>query len=90
VTAAAASSKDLAADFRGSITNASGDKAWPISSYTWLLVPSQIADGAKKKAIVDFLNWMLTTGQNDAQPLSYAPLPKSIVDKEKKQIAEIR
>jgi phosphate transport system substrate-binding protein len=90
VTAAAASSKDLADDFRGSITNAPGKSAWPISSYTWLLIPSQIPDPAKKKAIVDFLSWMLTTGQKDAQPLSYAPLPTSIVEKEKKQIALIR
>jgi len=90
VTAAAASSKELGADFRGSITNAPGPAAWPISTYTYLLIPTQIKDAAKKKAIVDFLDWMLTTGQKDAQPLSYAPLPKNIVDKEKKQIASIK
>jgi phosphate transport system substrate-binding protein len=90
VTAAAASSKDLADDFRGSITNASGPAAWPISSYTWLLIPSQIPDAAKRKAIIDFLGWMLTTGQKDAEPLSYAPLPKNIVAKEQKQIALIK
>jgi phosphate transport system substrate-binding protein len=90
VTAAAAGSKDLAADFRGSITNAPGDKAWPISSYTWLLIPSRIPDAGKKKAVTDFLTWMLTTGQKDAEPLSYAPLPKSVVEAEKKQIASIQ
>lgn len=90
VTAAAASSKDLKEDFRGSITNASGPAAWPISSYTWLLIPSQIPDAAKKKAITEFLSWMLTTGQKDAQGLSYAPLPKSVVDNEKKQIALVK
>jgi phosphate transport system substrate-binding protein len=90
VTDAAASSKDLADDFRGSITNASGAGAWPISSYTWLLIPTQIPDAGKKKAITDFLTWMLTTGQKDAQGLSYAPLPKSIVEKEKKQIALVK
>jgi phosphate transport system substrate-binding protein len=90
VTAAAASSKDLAPDFRGSITNASGAASYPISTYTWLLIPSEIKDQAKKKAIVDFLTWMLGPGQKDAQPLSYAPLPKKIVDLEKKQIAEIK
>jgi len=84
VTAAAQASKDLAADFRGSITNA------PISSYTWLLIPSQIQDAAKKKAITDFLGWMLTTGQKDAEPLSYAPLPAAVVAKEKQQIAAIK
>jgi phosphate transport system substrate-binding protein len=90
VTAAAAGSKDLASDFRGSITNASSPGAWPISSYTWLLIPSRIPDAGKKKAIVDFLDWMMTTGQKEAQPMSYAPLPKSIVDKEKMQIALIK
>ena len=90
ITAAAAGSKDLGDDFRGTITNSSGKTAWPISSYTWLLIPSQISDAGKKKGLVDFLNWMLTTGQKDAQPLGYAPLPKAVVDKEKKQIALIK
>jgi phosphate transport system substrate-binding protein len=90
VTAAAASSKDLGDDFRGSITNSPGAAAWPISSYTWLLIPSQISDPAKKKGITEFLKWMLTTGQKDAQPLGYAPLPKAIVSKEVKQIALIK
>ncbi|HVW84749.1 MAG TPA: phosphate ABC transporter substrate-binding protein PstS, partial [Bryobacteraceae bacterium] len=90
VTAAAQSSKDLAPDFRGSITNASGAGAYPISTYTWLLIPSRIQDGAKKKALTDFLQWMLTTGQKDAPALSYAPLPKNIVAAEEKQIAQIK
>jgi phosphate transport system substrate-binding protein len=90
VTDAAASSKDLGTDFRGSITNASGKAAWPISSYTWLLIPSQIQDAAKKKAITDFLSWMLTKGQTEAQGLNYAPLPKNIVAAETKQIAQIK
>jgi phosphate transport system substrate-binding protein len=90
VTAAAAGSKDLAADFRGSITNAPGAGAWPISTYTWLLIPTEIKDAGKKKAITAFLDWMMTTGQKDAQGLSYAPLPKNIVDKEKKQVASIK
>ena len=90
VTAAAANSKDLAPDFRGSITNAPGAGTYPIATYTWLLIPSQMADAAKKKALVDFLTWMLGPGQKDAQPLSYAPLPKKIVDLEMKQIAQIK
>jgi phosphate transport system substrate-binding protein len=90
VTAAAANSKDLGTDFRGSITNAPGAGSYPISSYTWLLIPSEIKDAAKKKAIVDFLTWMIGPGQKDAQPLSYAPLPKKIADLEKKQIAAIK
>jgi phosphate transport system substrate-binding protein len=90
VTAAASNSKDLGADFRGSITNAAGADSYPISTYTWLLIPSEIKDAAKKKAIVDFLTWMIGPGQKDAQPLSYAPLPKKIADLEKKQIASIK
>jgi phosphate transport system substrate-binding protein len=90
VTAAAANSKDLSPDFRGSITNAPGAGSYPISTYTWLLIPSQIPDASKKKAVVSFLNWMLGPGQKDAQPLSYAPLPKKIVELEKKQIDLIK
>jgi len=90
VTAAAAAAKDMPADFRASITNGTGDKVYPISSFTWLLIPSQIKDPAKKKAITEFLAWMLTTGQKDCQPLSYAPLPKDVVAKEQKQIALIK
>ena len=65
VTAAAAAAKDMPADFRVSITNAPAPNAYPISTFTWLLVPSEIKDPAKKKAITDFLAWMLTTGQKD-------------------------
>jgi len=80
----------MPADFRVSITNAAGDKAYPISSFTWLLIPTQIKDPAKKKNIVAFLNWILTDGQKDCQALSYAPLPAAVVAKEKKQIASIQ
>jgi phosphate transport system substrate-binding protein len=90
VTAAAAAAKDMPDDFRVSITNETGDKVYPISSFTWLLIPTQIKDPAKKKAITDFLTWMLTTGQKDCAALSYAPLPKAVVTKEQKQIALIK
>ena len=90
VTEAAKASKDLADDFRGSITNATGAGVYPISSYTWLLIPSHIEDATKRKAITGFLTWMLADGQKDAQALSYAPLPSSVVAKEKKQIAEVK
>ena len=64
VTAAAAgAAKAMPDDFRVSITNAPGKDAYPISSFTWLLIPDKIADAAKKKAIMDFLHWMLTDGQ---------------------------
>jgi phosphate transport system substrate-binding protein len=90
VTAAAAASKGLDKDFRGSIVNAPGPKSYPISSYTWLLIPSQIPDANKRKAITDFLAWMLKDGQKDAPPMSYAPLPQSVAAQVQKQIALIK
>ena len=90
VTAAAANSKEMPDDFRVSITNAPGAASYPISTFTWLLIPSEIKDGAKKAAIAGFLQWMLTTGQKDAQGLSYAPLPKLVMAKVQKQIAMIK
>jgi phosphate transport system substrate-binding protein len=90
ITAAAAGSKDLPADFRGSINNAPGEGSYPISTFTYLLIPTEIKDATKKAAIKGFLAWMLTTGQNDAQGLSYAPLPKALVAKVQKQIDLIK
>jgi len=82
VTEAAASMKQMPADYRVSITNAPGAQAYPISSFTWLLVPVKSADPAKGKVIKDFLNWMLISGQSEVSNLYYAPLPKAVVDKE--------
>jgi phosphate transport system substrate-binding protein len=90
VTAAAASSKEMPDDFRVSITNAPGKDAFPISSFTWLLIPEKIADPTKKKAIKDFLSWMLADGQNMTEPLAYARLPKAVVAKETKAIAKVQ
>jgi phosphate transport system substrate-binding protein len=88
--AAAGAAKDMPADFRVSINNAPGKNAYPISTFTWLLIPDKIPDAAKKKSIIDFLQFMMTTGQGDAQGLSYAPLPKAVVEKEQKQLALIK
>ena len=90
VTAAAASVKSMPADFRVSITNAPGKDAYPISSFTWLLIPAQSKDPAKGKILADFLNWMVTDGQKMAAPLSYAPLPDSVVEKVKEEIKQVR
>jgi phosphate transport system substrate-binding protein len=91
VTAAAAgAAADMPADFRVSITNAPGKDAYPISSFTWLLIPSQIQDPAKKQILIDFLRWMLGPGQKMAEPLSYAPLPKLVVAAELKAISLIQ
>ena len=86
VTAAAASSPKMPADFRVSITNAPGKDAYPISSFTWLLIPEQSKDPAKGKILADFLNWMVTDGQKMTAALSYAPLPDAVVQKEKEAI----
>jgi phosphate transport system substrate-binding protein len=90
VTAAAAgAAKNMPADFRVSITYAPGKDAYPISSFTWLLIPTQIQDAKKRTALVSFLKWMLADGQKDCAALGYAPLPKAVVAQELKQIALI-
>ncbi len=88
--AAAGAAKNMPDDFRVSITNAPGPSTYPISSFTWLLIPDQIKDSAKRDAIKDFLKWMLTEGQGYNEGLSYAKLPKPVVDKELKAIALIK
>ena len=90
VTAAAGSVKDMPDDFRVSITNAPGKDAYPISSFTWLLVPAEWTDAGKEKAFVDFLNWMVDKGQTMTSQLSYAPLPKTVAQKVRARIKEIR
>ena len=90
VTAAAASSPKMPADFRVSITNAPGKDAYPISSFTWLLIPAQSKNPANGKILADFLSWMLTEGQTMTSALSYAPLPENVVAKVKETIKQVR
>jgi phosphate transport system substrate-binding protein len=79
VTAAAAASvKQMPDDFRVSITDAPGKASYPISSFTWLLVPMVSKDPAKGAVLKDFLNWMLDHGESEVSDLYYAPLPKSV------------
>jgi len=89
-TEAAAAVKEMPADFRVSITNAAGKKAYPIASFTWLLIPAQSKDPAKGKILADFLRWMLDQGEKLAPQLSYAPLPKPVADKVRVVIGQIR
>lgn len=89
VTDAAASVKSMPADFRVSITNAPGKTAYPISSFTWLLIPVQAKTPANGKIISDFLNWMVTDGQKMVGALSYAPLPDSVAEKVKAAIKQV-
>jgi phosphate transport system substrate-binding protein len=90
VTAAAASSPRMPADFRVSITNAPGKDAYPISSFTWLLIPAQSKDAAKGKILADFLNWMVTDGQKMTAALDYAPLPDNVVAKVKEAVKQVK
>jgi len=91
VTAAAAAvAKEMPDDFRVSITNPPGKAAYPISSFTWLLIPQKFQDAGKRDAVKSFLKWMLTDGQGSVEALSYARLPKEVVEKEQKAINNIQ
>src|SRR5262249_50565752 len=91
VTAAAAqASQRMPADFRVSITNASGAGVYPISSFTWLLLHEDAPDKAKAKVMVDFLRWALTEGQKLAPALGYAPLPDAVVTLEIAALARVK
>jgi phosphate transport system substrate-binding protein len=91
VTAAAASAaKSMPPDYRVSITNAAGPDAYPISSFTWLLIPTHATDAAKTKALVGFLNWMLDHGETEAASLSYAPLPPQVQEMVRKSVTTIK
>src|ERR1700735_1537235 len=89
-SAAGGGAKDMPADFRVSVNNAAGAEAYPISSFTWLLIPAQIQDAAKRDTIKDFLKWMLTEGQKYNEGLTYAQLPKAVAEKELKAISLIQ
>jgi phosphate transport system substrate-binding protein len=91
VTAAAAgAAKDMPADFRVSITNAPGKTAYPISSFTWLLIPSKFSDASKRDAIKGFVKWMLADGQNETEALAYSKLPKEVVPMELKALDKVQ
>ena len=89
-TTTAAASAKMPPDFRVSITNAPGKGAYPIASFTWLLIPVQAKDAKRGQIIKDFLNWMVTDGQQLTAQLTYAPLPKEVADKVKATIAQLR
>ncbi len=89
VTAAAASVPKMPADFRVSITNAPGKDAYPISSFTWLLIPAQSKDAAKGKILNGFLTWMLDDGEKMTADLTYAPLPDSVIAKVRETVKQV-
>jgi phosphate transport system substrate-binding protein len=90
VTEAAASVKQMPADYRVSITNAPGKNAYPIASFTWLLIPTPAPNPENGKIIKDFLNWMLEHGESETSALYYAPLPESVAAKVKATIAQLK
>jgi len=69
----------MPADFRVSLTNPPGDDAYPIASFTWLLVYKEQANQEKGRALVQFLSWAIHDGQKYAPDLLYAPLPSPVV-----------
>jgi len=91
VTAAAAeAAKQMPADFRVSITNAPGQGAYPISSFTWILLYENPKDKAQSKIMVDFMKWALTDGQKFAPDLGYAPLPEPVVKLEMTALTKVK
>jgi phosphate transport system substrate-binding protein len=88
--AAAASAKMIPADYRVSITNAPGADSYPISSFTWLLIPNPSSDPAKGKVLHDFLEWMLDHGEAEAASMTYAPLPKPVADRVRQTINAVK
>ena len=92
ITAAAAGIADTLSadtDYRISIVNAPGADAYPIASFTWILVYGEQRDAAKGRKLVDFLRWAVTSGQQHAAALHYAPLPAGIVTGVQKKLDAI-
>jgi phosphate transport system substrate-binding protein len=86
VTESAAGIKNMPADYRISITNAPGADAYPISSFTYLLIPTHPTDAAKEKVLKDMLSWIVNSGEGEVSSLSYAPLPSGLAQKVLKTI----
>jgi phosphate transport system substrate-binding protein len=80
----------MPADFRVSITNAPGANAYPISSFTYLLIPVKGTNPANRAVLKDLLSWIVKSGEGEVSALSYAPLPQSVVDKELKTIYSLQ
>ena len=88
VTEALAAAK-IPDDFRFSMVNPGGEKAYPISGCTWLLVYEHQKNAEKGKKLVEFLNWSVTKGEEMAKDLNYAPLPKNVQERVLERIKTI-
>jgi phosphate transport system substrate-binding protein len=85
----AAASSDLShADFRVSISNAPGPTAYPIASFSWILIPTHARSPEVSKALRDFLSWVVIDGQKYAPALSFCPLPQQVVEKAQRVLNE--
>jgi phosphate transport system substrate-binding protein len=82
--------KSIPADFRVSLTNAPGNDAYPIISFTWLYVPERSTDPERSKALANYLEWALTTGQQSAERHGYTPLPASLAPKVLAKVRSLR
>jgi phosphate transport system substrate-binding protein len=89
VTAAAAGVGEQGSDFRVSITNSPGKNAYPIATFTWLLLPEN-EQAQKRDAVVEFLRWALTSGQKECSGLGYAPLPAVVASEELKALDQLQ
>ena len=76
-------------DFRISITDADGNDVYPISSFTWLLVPKEMTDMAKARALLEFVWWAVHDGEQYCKDLAYAPLPRRVVQLEEERLKSV-
>jgi phosphate ABC transporter phosphate-binding protein len=90
LAAAAKDSLGSGSELPASITNSPGKGAYPIATFTWLLLPEESSDQAKKAALVGLLRWVLTDGQKESSALGYAPLPHSLADWALRSLSKLR
>jgi phosphate transport system substrate-binding protein len=89
-TSAAANGVKIPADYRVSITNSPNKDAYPIATFTWLLIPKKSPDPSKGKIMKDFLGWMINDGENMVEALYYAPLPQDLQARVKNTIGALQ
>jgi phosphate transport system substrate-binding protein len=90
VTEAAASVKQMPADYRVSITNAPGKDTYPIASFTWLLIPNPAPNAENGKVLKEFVTWVLDHGESEASALYYAPLPQNVAEKVRATVGQLK
>lgn len=89
-TSKAADGVSIPEDFRVSLVNSSNPEAYPIASFTWLLIYKQMDDHTKGAAIVSFIKWAVTDGQKYAEDLDYAPLPANVVQMIQQKLDKVK